>query len=1055
MFKKLLAVLLLLPCARTARPQQQINPATQIRWPGVTGTSDPAAPNWPCTPTYYGEVYTNTATGKLFNCGAGGWAATGAGTVTGFAAPPASWPSWLVPSVTDAATSPSLAVSAEPIPNGALANSTTTVNGIACSLGGSCVVTAGGGSYVELFPTGPQTVAGQDMTFSQINTSPTSSNVNELSVAGSAFGQGGYQNSGPWSSANGLHIDLATSMRAISQLVGGTFTQNAMGDGSDLYIYGNHFGGAYFSSDQGINPFVIQDAQIGHGVGTLATPTVGGRYGATGAPEAPGTSFVSIISDSGNFVTFPTSAPLEAITVNFPTAVTSAYTLYFDIYAPNTAVTGPGNPASTPFTLVTSLPVSVPLGTSGIKTFVSGTDFTYTPSPGQFIGTHWTSGTGPGFSYSDQSYCLAGAPSGTANYALCSGTPIIEAIQASPTQGASSIAMTGLACTGGQCLSNLAFSIADGSILYDQTQGGTNTATVALNGDGSNMGGMYYTLASGTVAPSTAWGNVVSCSPNTYTGGQGTTLETCTVAIGLSPASPGSLVVSTPGTGPDVCMAGQYQEEVQVLSATEDTGPPNYQQTITLNSAYSHQPGELLMQGGPCGQAFVVSTGANWPSPSSWPIAFAAQGATYDETLNTTYLYFEQCLGGSGCAGANSLLVSPLPDFSHQVPNSTNLVLTRTSNVVSMSPVVTNVSSGPLSYPVGSTVVVSCSDLPDLNGTFTVTGNSYDNTASAVTWDQTGSNETSTADCFVQAPNMGLTFYPMAFVMGSEGTGGAANSLGSNTVPFVVGDTIVGAPTAIYQSNNTITEAQYTPENGSRFSNGLVLQDYGTYPMHSAITVANGGGTGRTSAVALEADGWYSNLFYMNYRPYGNGTLLYVNGTEPLPGTGKPYNIFADGNAGGTAGGIQFNPNTHAYTLGGPVSAPSLNATTGCYEVAGSCGAAGQTLKSQGPGLPSSWGSGNNVILSIPASTQAASSCTAISSFALPGAVPTTLPSTPGSVVVPGYVGDTAGLVGWDSSGGMKLTLWASAANTVSGKVCNQTNAAISYSAISFVVGVM
>lgn len=64
----------------------------------------------------------------------------GGGGVSSFAAPSVSWPSWLVPTVTNATTTPSLAVAASPIPNVALANSATTVNGQVCTLGSSCTV---------------------------------------------------------------------------------------------------------------------------------------------------------------------------------------------------------------------------------------------------------------------------------------------------------------------------------------------------------------------------------------------------------------------------------------------------------------------------------------------------------------------------------------------------------------------------------------------------------------------------------------------------------------------------------------------------------------------------------------------------------------------------------------------------------------------------------------------------------------------------------------------------------------------------------------------------
>jgi hypothetical protein len=62
----------------------------------------------------------------------------GTGGVTSIAT--GAWPSWLTPSVTNATTTPSLAVVASPIPNTALANSATTVNGQTCALGSTCTV---------------------------------------------------------------------------------------------------------------------------------------------------------------------------------------------------------------------------------------------------------------------------------------------------------------------------------------------------------------------------------------------------------------------------------------------------------------------------------------------------------------------------------------------------------------------------------------------------------------------------------------------------------------------------------------------------------------------------------------------------------------------------------------------------------------------------------------------------------------------------------------------------------------------------------------------------
>jgi len=66
-----------------------------------------------------------------------------AGSLTSFAAPSISWPTWLVPTVTNATSAPSLAVTAGLIPNSALVYNSTTVNGQSCTLGGSCTISAG------------------------------------------------------------------------------------------------------------------------------------------------------------------------------------------------------------------------------------------------------------------------------------------------------------------------------------------------------------------------------------------------------------------------------------------------------------------------------------------------------------------------------------------------------------------------------------------------------------------------------------------------------------------------------------------------------------------------------------------------------------------------------------------------------------------------------------------------------------------------------------------------------------------------------------------------
>lgn len=85
-----------------------------------------------------GVTIPNGQTVSVWNDG-NNYVQIGAAAVTSFSV--GTWPSWLTPSVTNGTTTPSLSVSASPIPNSALANAGTTVNGQTCALGSTCTVT--------------------------------------------------------------------------------------------------------------------------------------------------------------------------------------------------------------------------------------------------------------------------------------------------------------------------------------------------------------------------------------------------------------------------------------------------------------------------------------------------------------------------------------------------------------------------------------------------------------------------------------------------------------------------------------------------------------------------------------------------------------------------------------------------------------------------------------------------------------------------------------------------------------------------------------------------
>jgi len=114
---------------------------------------NPTAQSWQLTSGstgYAGASPSCTYTFGPSGASASGPGCTSFGTVTNFAASAGSWPFWLVPSVTNSASAPTLSVAASAIPNSALANSSTTVNGQSCALGSSCAIPLSGSASGDL-----------------------------------------------------------------------------------------------------------------------------------------------------------------------------------------------------------------------------------------------------------------------------------------------------------------------------------------------------------------------------------------------------------------------------------------------------------------------------------------------------------------------------------------------------------------------------------------------------------------------------------------------------------------------------------------------------------------------------------------------------------------------------------------------------------------------------------------------------------------------------------------------------------------------------------------
>jgi hypothetical protein len=478
---------------------------------------------------------------------------------------------------------------------------------------------------------------------------------------------------------------------------------------------------------------------------------------------------------------------------------------------------------------------------------------------------------------------------------------------------------------------------ADGGILLDTSKGGS---TAKLATEGSAMNGMYYTLASGTVPVSTAWGTIIpsSCTNNGSGQWQNYTTTTCNVTLGTSPASPNNFIAGT-----DVCFAGAFQEEAAVTGVGS---PSAGVQSITFNTRYAWNGGNaaLVMQGGSCGESLVATNAA-----SSWPVAYAVVGAT-----SPTQVFFSNCVIGSCNAGGNIIPAAVA---------TTQPVLTRTGNVVTASPNPFNISNL-TSFPAGSTIIISGYTPSDLNGTYTVASNSLDNQNPSITWAQAGANETSSVAGTIAQPAVSVTFYPSAFITGTNNGVSGNVQLATNQVPFAAGDTVVGAPTSQFQNSGlNIYMGQTTSVAGGWASQGVMVNDEGPSQLTNAYSAFNT----ITNGVATEMfniNGSYNNVFRIGYRPANNGTLLYVQGGEAVSANAKPYYIFQDNQT--IAGKFGFNPISGVFSFNGPVSAPSIAATTSASAFASGTTIGGSLPCLQnGTNCPAGSGGGTGSVTSV------------------------------------------------------------------------------------------
>jgi hypothetical protein len=469
----------------------------------------------------------------------------------------------------------------------------------------------------------------------------------------------------------------------------------------------------------------------------------------------------------------------------------------------------------------------------------------------------------------------------------------------------SNLLTTGSFTCNGYCVTLKNNQFADGGILLDTSKGGS-TATLAS--EGTALNGMYYALASGTVTPSTAWGNIIpsSCTNNGNGQWQSYTSTTCNVTLGTSPASPGNFV-----SGQDIFLSGPFEEEAAVTAIGIPSGGV---QSITFSTRYAWNSGNaaLVMQGGPGGQSIVATNAAG-----SWPVAYAVVGAT-----SPTQVFFSNCMSGycNGIGGTGNIIQASIASFTGVLSFGDSLI--RAGNVVTMS----GMGSSVFNFPVGSTIIVTGFMPSDLNGVFTVVTNSENGSAGSVaniTWAQAGVNETATTLGKISQSPVGITFYPSAFIIGTNNGISGNVQLATNAVPFVNGDTVIGAPTSEFQNSGlNIYMGQNTPVDGSRASQGVMVNDAGPSQLSRAYAALNNTSNG-VAADMFYVVGSYANDFYFGYRPANNGSILYVQGGEPISANAKPYYIFEDNASGGAFG---YNPGAFTFSLNQSLTVPSIAA---------------------------------------------------------------------------------------------------------------------------------